>query len=181
VCVCGATAGRVRAGTRRRRWICKRENHLNRGRTQDTRRDTSSRHPARRSAAPHRRSAHVSALTPAPGSSPAVGQGRRATQEHVVARSAHEDPHPDLPVPDGRRGAGRRWSCSITLSCFRSRCFERRREMRTGMRTHTVHVHRYGDRMPSPGVEHTGDATTRGRRARIGRSSLPVTMRAGRG
>ncbi|KAJ7866727.1 hypothetical protein B0H13DRAFT_2560630 [Mycena leptocephala] len=79
------------------------------GALQDVRRDTSSRHPARRPATPHRRSAHVSALTPAPGSSPAVGQGRRAKQEYVVARSAHEHPHPDLPVRGGRRGAGRRW------------------------------------------------------------------------
>ncbi|KAJ7842880.1 hypothetical protein B0H13DRAFT_2098179 [Mycena leptocephala] len=94
------------------------------------RRDVSSRHLARRPPAPHRRSAHVSAPTPAPGSSPAVGQGRRAMQEHVAARSAHEHPYPDLPVRRGRRGGGRK----------RTRCFGRRRGMRTGMRTHTAHV-----------------------------------------
>ncbi|KAJ7818360.1 hypothetical protein B0H13DRAFT_2133152, partial [Mycena leptocephala] len=100
--------------------------------------DTSTSHridmSSRRPAAPHRRRAHVSAPTPAPGSSPAVGQGRRATQEHVAARSAHEHPHPDLPVRGGGRGAGRR----------RTRCFGRRRGMRMAMRTHTEHVRRAG-------------------------------------
>ncbi|KAJ7782089.1 hypothetical protein B0H14DRAFT_3585661 [Mycena olivaceomarginata] len=47
----------------------------------------------------------------------AVGQGRRATEEHVVARSAHEHRQPDLPIHGGRGDAGRRWSRSSALQC----------------------------------------------------------------
>ncbi|KAJ7832007.1 hypothetical protein B0H13DRAFT_2112858, partial [Mycena leptocephala] len=96
--------------------------HPKSGALQEVCRDMSPRHLARRPPAPHRRSAH----------------GRRATQEHGAARSAHEHPHPDLPVRGGRRGGGRRWTCSTTRSCFRSRCFGKRSGMRMGMRTHTV-------------------------------------------